>query len=153
LVSMFTDRPLTLRRVAGKLPALALVTPVAVGGTVRRWRRVVERVVRNLRQQSEQRAGDPDRVRVAQRGAGSALIINFGRALGAERKVMRGAQVRGHAQLTVDERRDGLDGQMLGGTEPPRCTDRPLALRGELFGEPGERATEHMSSVGHYRLL
>jgi hypothetical protein len=49
LVSIFPDWPLTLRQVAVKLPALTLVTPVAVGGTAGWWCRVVERAVRNLR--------------------------------------------------------------------------------------------------------
>ena len=104
----------------------------------------------NLGQQAEQPGGDADGVRVAQRGPGPALVIHLGRALGAQRKVMRGPQVCGHPQLTVDECRDGLDGQMLGGAELPRRTDRRVALRGELCGEPGEGAAEHMPSLSHY---
>ncbi|CKW43571.1 Uncharacterised protein [Mycobacterium tuberculosis] len=46
---------------------------------------------------------------IAQSGAGTTLVVHFGRALGTQRKVMRGPQVRVHPQLAVDESRDGLD--------------------------------------------
>ena len=90
---------------------------------------------------------------VAQRGAGPTMTVHFGSALRAQRDVMRGAQVGVHPQLTVDERRDGLDRQMLGGAELPRRTDRRVALRGELGGKPGERSAEHMSPLDHHQLL
>ena len=86
-----------------------------------------------------------DRVRVPQRRAGLALGVDLGRALGAQRQVVRGAQMCVHPQLAVDESRDGLGGQVLGGAELPRRADRRVALRGELSGQPGERAAEHMS--------
>ena len=57
----------------------------------------------------------------------------------AQRQVVRCAQVRGHPQLAVDERRDGLGRQVLSGPELPR-PDRRVALRGELRGQPGECA-------------
>ena len=47
---------------------------------------------------------------VAQRRPRPALIVDLGRALRAQRKVMCGAQVRVHPQLTVDEGGDGLNG-------------------------------------------
>jgi hypothetical protein len=59
---------------------------------------------------------------------------------------MRGPQVCGHPQLTVDECRDGLDGQMLGGTELPRCTDRRITLGGKLCGETREREADSARS-------
>jgi hypothetical protein len=90
---------------------------------------------------------------VAQRGASPALTLHFGGAIGAERYVVRCAQVRVHPQLTVDERRYGLCRQMLGGAELPRRTNRRVALRGELGGEPGERAAENMSPLDHHQLL
>jgi acetyl esterase/lipase len=114
---------------------------------------VVGRAVRNLRQQSQQRAGDPDRVGVAQRGAGPAMAIHFGGAIRTQGNVMRGTQVCVHPQLTVDERRDGLGRQMLGGTELPRRTHRRVTLGGELGREPGERAAEHVTPLGHHQLL
>ena len=90
---------------------------------------------------------------VAQRGAGPALTVYFGGAVGAKGYVMRRTQVRVHPQLTVDERRDGLGRQMLGGTELPRCANRRVTLRGELGGEPGERTAENMSPLDHHQLL
>src|SRR5579875_1029879 len=63
---------------------------------------------------------------------------------------MGGAQMRAHSQLAVHECRNRLSGQMLGGTELAGRTDRRVALRCELGGEPGERAAEHMSPVGHH---
>jgi len=141
-----------------KLPALTLVARVAVGKTVGYWLscswwRVVGRTVRNLGQHPEQRSGDPDRARVAQCGTRPALVIHFGRALGAQGKVMRGAQVCVHPQLTIDERRDRLDGQVLSGTELPRGPEGRIVLGGKLCGKPRERASEPMSSVGHHLLL
>src|SRR5208337_1612025 len=137
-----------------KLPTLTLLTRIAVGETVGHLcGRVVGRTVRNISQHPEQCAGDTNRTGVAQRRTRPALIINFGRALRAEREVMRSPQVRVHPQLTVDESRDRFDGQMLGGTELAWRADGRITLRGELCREPGERAAEHMSSVGHHQLL
>jgi hypothetical protein len=90
---------------------------------------------------------------VAQRGAGPALTVHFGSALGAKGNVMRCAQVCAHPQLTVDKRRDGLGRQMLGRTKLPRRTHRRITLRGELGGEPGERTAEHMSPFDHHQPL
>jgi hypothetical protein len=90
---------------------------------------------------------------VAQRGAGPALTFHFGGAVRAKGYVMRRAQVRVHPQLTVDERRDGLGRQVLGGAELPWRTNRRVALRSELGGEPGERSAEHMSPLDHHLLL
>jgi hypothetical protein len=90
---------------------------------------------------------------VAQRGAGPAVTVHVRGAFRTQGYVMRGAQVRVHPQLTVDERRDGLSRQMLGGTELPRGTNRRVALRGELRGEPGERTAENMSALEHHQLL
>jgi len=42
---------------------------------------------------------------------------------------------------------------MLGRTEPARRANRRVALGGELCGEPGERATEHMSWIDHHHSL
>jgi hypothetical protein len=67
-------------------------------------------------------------VRVTERGTRPALIIDFDRALSAQGKVMRGPQVCVHPQLTVDERRDCLGGQVLGGTELPRSSYRRITL-------------------------
>jgi hypothetical protein len=66
---------------------------------------------------------------------------------------MGGPQVGVHPQLTVDKRGNRLDGEMLGRTELTRRADRSITLGGELRGEPGERAAEHMSPVGHHQLL
>jgi hypothetical protein len=90
---------------------------------------------------------------IAQRGAGPAVTVHFCSAFGAKRDVMRCAQVRVHPQLTVNERRDGLNGQMLSGTELSRRTHRRVALRSELGGKPGERSAEHMSPLEHHQLL
>jgi len=128
---------------AGRSPRIALL-----GARI-----VVGRAVRNLRQQSQQRAGDSDRMGVAQRGAGPAMTVHVGGAFRTQRYVMRGAQVRVHPQLTVDERRDGLSRQVLGGTELPRSSNRGVALGGELGGEPGERAAEYVTPLGHHELL
>jgi hypothetical protein len=128
---------------AGSLPLAALLSP----------RIVVGRAVRNLRQQSEQRARDSDRVGVAQRLAGVTVTVDFGGAFRAERDVMRRAQVSVHSQLTVDKGGNGLDRQMLGRAELPWSTDRRIVLRGELGGEPGERSAEDMSPLDHHQLL
>lgn len=114
---------------------------------------VVWRTFRNLRQQSQQRTGDSDRLRIAQRGAGAAMTFHFRGALMAKRNVMGRPQVRVHPQLAVDKRGDGLNGQMLGRTELPRCANRRVALRRELRREPGERSAEHMSPLDHHQLL
>ena len=103
---------------AGSLPLAALLSA----------RIVVGRAVRNLRQQSEQRARDSDRVGVAQRLASVTVTVDFGGAFRAERDVMRCAQVSVHPQLTVDEGRNGLDRQMLGRAELPWSTDRRVVL-------------------------
>jgi hypothetical protein len=114
---------------------------------------VVGRAVRNLRQQSEQRARDSDRVGVAQRLTSVTVTVDFGGAFRAERDVMRRAQVSVHSQLTVDKGRNGLNRQMLGRAELPGSTDRRIVLRGELGGEPGERSAEDMSPLDHHQLL
>src|ERR1700742_4227960 len=128
---------------AGSLPMAALLSA----------RIVVGRAVRNLRQQSEQRARDSDRVGVAQRLASVPVTLDFGGALRAERNVMRRAQVSVHSQLTVDEGRNGLDRQVLGRAELAWSTDRRIVLRGELGGKPGERSAEDMSPLDHHQLL
>jgi hypothetical protein len=169
-----------LAKLVSTLPRLWAVTPAAVGESVahrrrptafRRWasaapragslplavlpsaRIVVRRAVRNLRQQSEQRARDSDRVGVAQRLASVTMSVDFGGAFWAERDVMRRTQVSVHSQLTVDKGRNGLDRQMLGRAELPWSTDRRIVLRGELGGEPGERSAEDMSPLDHHQLL
>src|ERR1700744_664276 len=128
---------------AGGLPLAALLSA----------RIVVGRAVRNLRQQSEQRARDSDRVGGAQRLASVPVTLDFGGALRAERNVMRRAQVSVHSQLTVDEGRNGLDRQVLGRAELAWSTDRRIVLRGELGGKPGERSAEDMSPLDHHQLL
>src|ERR1700761_333835 len=128
---------------AGSIPVAALLSA----------RVVVVRTLRNLRQQSEQRARDSDRVGVAQRLASVPVTVDFGGALRAERNVMRRAQVSVHSQLTVDIGRNGFDRQMLGRAELPWSTDRRIVLRGELGGEPGERSAEDMSPLDHHQLL
>jgi hypothetical protein len=90
---------------------------------------------------------------IAQRGAGPAVTVHFCGAFGAKGNVMRRPQVCIHPQLTVDKCRDGLDGQMFSRTELSRRTNRRVALRGELGGEPGERTAEHMSPLDHHQLL
>jgi hypothetical protein len=90
---------------------------------------------------------------VAKRGAGPTMTVDVRGAFRTQGYVMRGAQMRVHPQLAVDERRDGLSRQMLGGTELPRSTNRRVALRGELRGDPGERAAENMSPLEHHQLL
>jgi hypothetical protein len=114
---------------------------------------VVGRAVRNLREQSEQRARDSDRVGVAQRLASATVTVDFGGAFRAERDVMRCAQVSVHPQLTVDKGRNGLDRQVLGRAELPWSTDRRIVLGSELGGEPGERSAEDMSPLDHHQLL
>jgi hypothetical protein len=89
---------------------------------------VVGRAVRNLREQSEQRAWDSDRVGVAQRLASATMTVDFGGAFRAERDVMRCAQVSIHSQLTVDKGRNGLDRQVLSRAELPWSTDRRIVL-------------------------
>jgi acetyl esterase/lipase len=89
---------------------------------------VVGRAVRNLRQQSQQRAGDSDRVGVAQRLAGATVTVDFRGTLRAQRDVMRRAQVGVHPQLTVNKGGNGLDRQMLGRAELPWSTDRRVVL-------------------------
>jgi hypothetical protein len=59
---------------------------------------------------------------------GLALGLHFVGALSAQRQVVCGAQVGVHPELTVDERGDGLGGQMFGGAELPRRTDRRIVL-------------------------
>ena len=130
-----------LAKLVTTLPRLWAVTPAAVGESIAHRRRptalwrwagaapragslplaallsariVVGRAVRNLRQQSQQRAGDSDRVGVAQRLASVTVTVDFGGAFRAERDVMRRAQVSVHSQLTVDKGGNGLDRQMLG---------------------------------------
>ena len=105
--------------------------------------------MRDLRQHAQQRARYGDRAGVPQRRAGLALGLHLGRALRAQRQVVRRAQVRGHPQLAVDERSDRFGREVLSGAELPR-PDRRVALRGELRGQPGESATEHVSRVDHH---
>jgi hypothetical protein len=85
----------------------------------------------NLGQHPEQGGRHHDRTGVPQRRTGLPLRVDLRRALGAQRHVMGGAQVCTHPQLTVDECRDGLGGQMLSGAESA-WADRLIALRGEL---------------------
>jgi hypothetical protein len=59
-------------------------------------RRLLRSVVRDLGQHAEQGARDDDWARIPQSGTGLALGLNLGRALRAQREVMRGAEVRGH---------------------------------------------------------
>jgi hypothetical protein len=103
---------------AGSLPLAALLSA----------RIVVGRAVRNLRQQSQQRAGDSDRVGVAQRLAGVTVTVDFRCTFRAQRDVMRRAQVSIHPQLTVNKGRNRLDRQMLGRAELPWSTDRRVVL-------------------------
>src|ERR1700729_3043413 len=128
---------------AGSLPLSALLST----------RIVVGRAVRNLRQQSQQRAGDSDRVGVAQRLAGVTVTLDFRGTFRAQRDVMRRAQVCVHPQLTVNKGRNRLDRQMLGRAELPWSTNRRVVLCGELGGEPGERSAEDMSPLDHHQLL
>src|ERR1700753_1351829 len=97
-------RPTAFRRWAGAAPCAGSLPRAALLSA----RIVIGRAVRNLRQQSEQRARDSDRVGVAQRLASVTVTLDFGGALRAERNVMRRAQVSVHSQLTVDEGRNGL---------------------------------------------
>ena len=92
-------RPTAFRRWAGAAPCVGSLPLAALLST----RIVVGRAVRNLRQQSQQRAGDSDWVGVAQRFASVTVTVDFGGAFRAERDVMRRAQVSVHPQLTVDE--------------------------------------------------
>ena len=101
-------------------------------------------VVRDLGQHSQQRAGYHDRTGVPQRGSRLPLGSTSAAHSRAHRQVVRGAQVRVHPQLAVDERGDASVDRCS--VEPNwRGAYRRVALRGELGGQPGERATEHMS--------
>src|SRR3984957_2197207 len=169
-----------LAKLVSTLPRLWAIPPAAVGKSfahrrrptaVRRWARaapcagsvplaallstrvVVGRAVRNLRQQSQQRTGDSDRLGVAQRLAGATVTVDFSGTVRTQRDVMRRPQVGVHPQLTVNEGRNRLDRQMLGRAELPWSTDRRVVLRGELGGEPGERSAEDMSPLDHHQLL
>ncbi|EUA73347.1 hypothetical protein I553_9503 [Mycobacterium xenopi 4042] len=144
------------------LPAFAPVMRAAISqlvGQIRSRDVVVEPGcaigprIRNLGQHAEQGAGDSDRLRVAQRSARTALILNLGGALRTERQVMRGAQVRIHPQFTVDKCGDGLGGQVLRGAELAWRAHGRVALGGKLRGQPGERSAEHLSPIGHHLLL
>jgi hypothetical protein len=88
-------------------------------------------MVRDLGQHTEQGAGHDDGTGVPQRRAGLTLGVDLSRAIGAQRQVVGGPQVGAHPQFTVDERRNGLSGQMLSGTESARA-DGLVALRREL---------------------
>jgi hypothetical protein len=150
-------RPTPFRRWAGVSPCARVgAAPCAVSlplAGLPSPRVVVGRAVRNLRQQSEQRARNSDRVGVAQRLASVTVTVDFGGAFRAERDVMRRTQVSVHSQLTIDKCGNGLDRQMLGRAELPWSTDRRIVLRGELGGEPGERSAEDMSPLDHHQLL
>ena len=89
---------------------------------------------------------------VAQCGAGPAMTLHFGGAVWTQRYVMRRPQVGVHPQFAVDERRDGLGRQVLGRAELARSSHWGVTLRGELSGEPGERAAEDMTPLGHHQL-
>lgn len=80
------------------------------------------------------------------------MTLHFGGAIRTQGYVVRRAQVGIHPQLAVDERRDGLGRQVFGGAELPWSAHRGVTLRGELSGEPGERAAEDMTPLGHHQL-
>src|ERR1700722_17236330 len=151
-------RPTAFRRWACAAPRAGRVGAASCAGgfpvaALLGARIVVGRAVRNLRQQSEQRARNSDRMGVAQRLSSVPVTLDFGGAFRAERDVMRRAQVGVHSQLPVDKGRTGLDRQMLGRAELPWSTDRRIVLRGELGGEPGERSAEDMSPLDYHQLL
>src|SRR5271156_1243612 len=99
-------RPAAFRRWASAAPRAGRVGAAPCAGSLPldvllSARIVVGRAVRNLRQQSKQRARDSDRMGVAQRLTSMTMTVDFGGAFRAERDVMRRAQVGVHSQLTV----------------------------------------------------
>src|ERR1700754_2115058 len=106
-------------------------------------------MVWDLGQHAQKGAGNDDGARVPQRRARLTLSLHLGPALLAQRQVVGCPQMRSHPEFTVYERRNGFDRQVLSGPELPR-SDRRVALRGELRGQPGECTAEHVSRVDHH---